>query len=54
VLSAVDFHDQPGLVADEIGNLATDRYLATELEPVDLTQAQYLSEFPFRLSHILA
>src|SRR5215472_16204677 len=31
VLSAVDFDDQPGLVADKIGSVGADRDLAAEL-----------------------
>src|SRR4029077_237959 len=31
VLAAVDFHDQAGLVAHKVGDVAADRHLAAEL-----------------------
>jgi hypothetical protein len=54
MLAAVDFHDQPGLVAHKIGNVAADRHLAAELVPRHLMRAQDLPEPPFRLGHALA
>jgi hypothetical protein len=39
VLAAVDFHDQPGLVTDEIGDVTAQRHLTPELVPVHLVQA---------------
>jgi hypothetical protein len=53
VLAAVDFHDQPGLVAHEIGNVAADWYLAAEPVPVHLMRAQDLPDPPFRVGHVL-
>jgi hypothetical protein len=40
VLTAVDFHDQPSLTADEINNITTDRLLPHELETADRTRPQ--------------
>jgi len=48
------FHDQPGLVAHKIGNLATDLHLAAELVSLYLMRAQHLPEPPFRFGHALA
>ena len=53
VLAAVDFHDQPGLVAHKIGNVAADRHLAAELIPCHSMGAQYLPDPPLRLGHVL-
>jgi len=54
VLAAVDFQDQPGLVAYKVSNVTTDRHLAAELVPLYLMRAQCLPEPPFRLGHALA
>jgi hypothetical protein len=54
VLTAVDFEDQPGLVAHEIGDVAAQRYLAPELVPLRLMRAQYSPDPPFRVSHVLS
>src|SRR5205823_13112558 len=51
--TAVDLDDQPGLVADKIGNVVADRHLAAELVPLHLLRAQYLPDSPFRLGHAL-
>ena len=53
VLAAVDFHDQPSLVAHKIGNVAADRDLAAELVPRHSMGAQYLPGPPLRLGHVL-
>jgi hypothetical protein len=53
VLPAVDFHDQPDLVARKVGNVVADRYLAAELVPLYLLRAQYLPDPLFRLSRVL-
>ena len=53
MLAAVDFHDQPGLVARKVDNVAADRHLAAELVPVHLMRTQYPPDPPFRLGHAL-
>jgi hypothetical protein len=53
VLAAVDFHDQAGLVAHKVGDLAADRHLAAELATPHSMQAQYLPDPLFRLGHVL-
>src|SRR5215831_15870280 len=40
VLTAINFHDQPSLVANKIGNVAADRHLAAELVPFHLARAR--------------
>ena len=40
VLSAVEFDDQLGVDAGEIGDVAVNRKLAAELEPVELASSQ--------------
>ena len=52
VLAAVDFNDQPGLVAYKVGNIAADRHLAAELVSLHLMRTQYLPEPLFRLGHV--
>jgi hypothetical protein len=54
MLAAVDFHDQPGLVADKVGNVAADRHLAAEPVARHLMRAQHLPDPPFRHGHVLA
>src|SRR5260370_21341146 len=46
VLAAVDFHDQPGLVAHKIGDVAADRRLTAELVSLPSVRAHYLPESP--------
>jgi hypothetical protein len=53
VLTAVDFHDQPGLVAHKISNVAADRQLAAELLSLHLMRAHDLPDPPFRFAHVL-
>jgi hypothetical protein len=53
VLAAVDFHDQPSLVAHKIGNVAADRHLAAELVPRHSMGAQHMPDPPLRLRHVL-
>jgi hypothetical protein len=36
VLTAVDFDNQPRFMASKIGNVPSERYLATELVPLNL------------------
>ena len=52
VLTAVDFHNQPGIVAYEIGDVAANGYLAPEFVSVHLLRAQYQPDAPFRFGHI--
>src|SRR5215472_9515867 len=53
VLTAINFHDQPSLVANKIGNVAADRHLAAELVPFHLARAQYLPDPLLGLGHSL-
>jgi hypothetical protein len=41
VLTSVQFDNQLGLRTEEIGNVGTDRMLATEAKPFDLFAAEY-------------
>ena len=52
VLATVDFHNQPGVVANKIANIAADRHLA-ELVPFYLTRAQYSPDTLLGLGHAL-
>jgi hypothetical protein len=52
VLAAVDLHDQPGLVAHKLDNIAADWCLAAELATSHSMQAQYLPDPPFCLGHV--
>jgi hypothetical protein len=54
VLAAVEFYDQPGLVAHKVGNVAADRHLAAELAPLTCRERHILPRLPFRLGHVLA
>ena len=50
--TAVDFHNQPSLVACEIGDVAADGDLAPEFVSVNLLRAQDSPDAPFRFGHI--
>jgi hypothetical protein len=52
VLATIDFHDQPGLVAHKVRNVAAERHLAAELVAFDSMRAQYLPDSAFRLGHV--
>jgi len=52
MLTAIDFHDHPGLVAYEVANVAADRHLASELVSLHLLRAQCLPDPPLRIGHV--
>ena len=47
MLPAVDFDDQPGLVADKIGSVGADRDLAAELASVHSNMRRRRDAFHF-------
>ena len=49
MLATVEFHDDPGLKADKIGNIAVERNLAAEFEIAEAASAQGLPEFGLRV-----
>ena len=51
MLTAVDFDDQTGLDACEIGDEWSDRMLPTKLVPAQLTGAQSMPEMSFGVRH---
>ena len=53
MLAAIDFDDQPRFVADKVGDIATDRYLAAEAKPVDLPRAKHPPNSPLGIVHCL-
>jgi hypothetical protein len=53
MLSAVDLDDQPGFEADEVGDKATDRRLAAELE-TQLPMPQMTPQAALGLGHVPA
>jgi len=52
VLAAVDLDDQRRLVAHEIGDVAANRHLAAEFEPLHLLRAQDLPNLSFCVGHV--
>ena len=52
VLTAVNFHDDSGLMACEVGYVAADRHLASEFVSLHLLRAEYLPDPTFRGGHI--
>jgi hypothetical protein len=54
VLTAVDLDNQARLVANKIGDVAPEGYLAAESVPLDLTRPQYSPEAPFGVCHLVS
>src|SRR5687768_8836943 len=54
MLSAIDFYDEAGGVADEVGYIRSHRDLAPELAMPETPCAQVIPEPPFRLGHARA
>jgi hypothetical protein len=52
VLSSIHLHDQPGLEADEVQDIAAERYLALEFQARELPVSQRLPQQVFRLRRI--
>jgi hypothetical protein len=52
VLTAVNFHDEPGFVTCEVDYVAADRQLAPEFVSLHLLRAEYLPDPTFRRGHI--
>ena len=54
VLAPVEFDDQAGRVANEVGDLAVDGRLTTELEAVELAVAESAPQFAFDVGLVAA
>ena len=53
MLTAIDLDDQPGLVADKIGDIASDRNLATEPATIQLTLTEHSPQRALRVRHLV-
>jgi len=52
--AAVEFDDEAGLLAGEVGEVAADRVLAAELQAIEATATESLPELAFGIGLALA